>query len=150
MAWQTTPSTPVSLDPYIEYLRDINALLQTSAQCVLEIINTDHPIPTTGFVAQWGQYTTGPHRNIQISDGTHYIVSTHYLELTKVRNISDDICLESATPISVGEYSYSPYKTSIPTYSNPRPSFHFKGRLQDTMPCRLWPHNFCQFWMESR
>ena len=37
-----------------------------------------------GNVAQWGGYTTGANKNVEIPDGTHYFVSTHYLEVTKV------------------------------------------------------------------
>lgn len=39
-----------------------------------------------GFVAQWGKFTTKPYQNVEIPDGNHYIVSTHYLEVTKVHN----------------------------------------------------------------
>ena len=31
-----------------------------------------------GNVGQWGQYTTGPYRNVPIQGGDHYFVSTHY------------------------------------------------------------------------
>ena len=53
-----------------------------------EVIYTHPVILIAGYVAQWEQYTAGPHRNIQIPDGTHYIVSTHYMKITKVRKLS--------------------------------------------------------------
>ena len=40
-----------------------------------------------GNVAQWVQYTTGPYRNIEISDGNHYFVSTHYRQVCELIQI---------------------------------------------------------------
>ena len=53
--------------------------LQTPAQLNLLLCCCCCPV---GNVAQWGQYTTGPYRNIPIEGGDHYFVSTHY----QVRN----------------------------------------------------------------
>ena len=43
-----------------------------------------------GNVAQWGQYTTGAYQNVEIPDGHHYFVSTHYQKVTKVCTVSRD------------------------------------------------------------
>jgi hypothetical protein len=39
---------------------------------------------TTGNVAKWGEYTTGPFRNVEILGGGHYFVSTHYRAVVDV------------------------------------------------------------------
>ena len=43
-----------------------------------------------GNIAQWEQYTMGPYRNIDIPDGNHYFISTHYREVCVISKFNNN------------------------------------------------------------